>query len=647
VINRYRFFLWTGIAPLLALAPVFFLQSTAGAVSPPAVSSALATPSTVTAGDPSTISWTVTNGAPLTYNTVHLYAPGGNQLPQSDCTSTTQVSGTSTDGDYESDCTIPDGLANGVYTTAIQVDDNLGNIINPSGPSITVTGSTVEAPPDVTTSLATPSTVVIGNPSTISWTVTNGAPLTYNSVHLYEPGGNQLPLSDCTGTTQVSGTSTDGNYQSDCTIPDGLDSGVYTTMIQVDDSLGNIIDPAGPSITVTGGIVVAPPDVANSLATPSTVAPGEPSTITWTVTNGAPLTYNTVHLYVPGGNQLPQSDCTNTTQTSGTSTDGNYQSICTIPAGLGDGVYTTLIQVDDNLGNVINPIGPSITVTSGSPSPLAPTPAPPTPSSATPTHGYWLVGTDGGVFNFGAAAFLGSTGGVRLQRPVVDVTPMANRGGYWLVASDGGVFALGEAAFYGSLPGVGVSPAGSGLGHSLNAPIVGMVPAANGEGYFLLASDGGVFAFGSGATFEGSCPGIGGCVGSAVAVMPDASGNGYWVVTQSGHVYTFGGAPYYGAPGQTGSPVTSAVRTPDGGGYWILTANGAVHGYGDATNLGSPPSSNFNGLDPATAIFATSDGGGYWVSSVVGHVFNFGDAPSDGGVSSTHLNGLIVAGAGF
>src|SRR5665213_2798345 len=79
--NPYRLVLWTGIAPFLALAPVFFLESTADAVAPPVVSSALATPSTVTAGNPSTISWTVTNGAPLTYNQALIYEPGGNQLP--------------------------------------------------------------------------------------------------------------------------------------------------------------------------------------------------------------------------------------------------------------------------------------------------------------------------------------------------------------------------------------------------------------------------------------------------------------------------------------------------------------------------------------------------------------------------------------
>ena len=183
-------------------------------------------------------------------------------------------------------------------------------------------------------------------------------------------------------------------------------------------------------------------------------------------------------------------------------------------------------------------------------SPQTPSPAPSPPSPAPPPapHGYWLVGSDGGIFTFGSAQFYGSTGTLHLQRPVVGIVPTTDRAGYWLDASDGGIFAFGDAGFYGSIPGLGLSPAGSGRPRSLNAPIVGMVPSADGGGYFMVASDGGVFAFGD-AHFAGSCPGIGGCSGAAVAVMPDATGNGYWLVTQTGHVYTFGDAPYFGAPG--------------------------------------------------------------------------------------------------
>ena len=265
--------------------------------------------------------------------------------------------------------------------------------------------------------------------------------------------------------------------------------------------------------------------------------------------------------------------------------------------------------------------------------------------AASSSHGYWLVGSDGGIFSFGSAQFYGSTGSLKLQRPVVGIVPTKDDGGYWLDASDGGVFSYGDTQFYGSIPGLGLHPAGSGLPNSLNAPIVGMVPSNDDNGYFMVASDGGVFAFGD-AHFAGSCPGIGGCSGAAVAVMPDASGNGYWLVTQTGNIYTFGDAAYYGAPGNTGSPVTSAVRTPDGKGYWILTANGTVYNYGDAANDGDAAGA-FGGLNPASAIFTTSDGGGYWIASANGTVDNYGDAPNDGGMSGTHLNGSIIAATGF
>ena len=269
--------------------------------------------------------------------------------------------------------------------------------------------------------------------------------------------------------------------------------------------------------------------------------------------------------------------------------------------------------------------------------------APPPPPA--PTHGYWLVGSDGGIFSFGSAGFYGSMGGITLQRPVVGIVPTADRGGYWLDASDGGVFSFGDTQFYGSIPGLGLHPAGSGLPESLNAPIVGMVPSRDQAGYFMVASDGGVFAFGD-AKFAGSCPGIGGCSGAAVAVMPDASGNGYWLVTATGNLYTFGDAPSFGAPGRQASPITSAVATPDGKGYWILDGGGQVFAYGDAANLGSVTAGATGGFNPATAIFATSDGGGYWVTSALGKVFTFGNAPNDGDMSATHLNGPIIAASG-
>lgn len=64
--------------------------------------------------------------------------------------------------------------------------------------------------------------------------------------------------------------------------------------------------------------------------------------------------------------------------------------------------------------------------------------------------GYWMVSSDGGIFNFGDAKFFGSTGGTKLNRPIIAVIPTPTGKGYWLIADDGGVFSFGDAKFEGS-----------------------------------------------------------------------------------------------------------------------------------------------------------------------------------------------------
>jgi hypothetical protein len=71
--------------------------------------------------------------------------------------------------------------------------------------------------------------------------------------------------------------------------------------------------------------------------------------------------------------------------------------------------------------------------------------------ASTPTgNGYWLVARDGGIFTFGDAQFFGSTGDIRLNQPILGMTPTASNQGYWLVAKDGGIFCFGDATFMGS-----------------------------------------------------------------------------------------------------------------------------------------------------------------------------------------------------
>ena len=72
--------------------------------------------------------------------------------------------------------------------------------------------------------------------------------------------------------------------------------------------------------------------------------------------------------------------------------------------------------------------------------------------AATPDgKGYWLVASDGGIFNYGDAAVLRARpAACRLNKPIVGMAATPDGKGYWLVASDGGIFSYGDAKFYGS-----------------------------------------------------------------------------------------------------------------------------------------------------------------------------------------------------
>ncbi|MHB1762353.1 MAG: hypothetical protein ACYCS4_06355, partial [Acidimicrobiales bacterium] len=63
-----------------------------------------------------------------------------------------------------------------------------------------------------------------------------------------------------------------------------------------------------------------------------------------------------------------------------------------------------------------------------------------------------LVGSNGGVFSFGDAGFYGSLGTLQVtpSSPVVGMAATPDGRGYWLVGSDGGVFAF-DSKFYGSM----------------------------------------------------------------------------------------------------------------------------------------------------------------------------------------------------
>ncbi|MGH9089497.1 MAG: right-handed parallel beta-helix repeat-containing protein, partial [Acidimicrobiales bacterium] len=223
-----------------------------------------------------------------------------------------------------------------------------------------------------------------------------------------------------------------------------------------------------------------------------------------------------------------------------------------------------------------------------------------------PGTGYTQVAADGGVFAYGTAGYYGSMGGKTLNAPIVGVAGTQDQGGYWEAASDGGVFSFGDAHFEGSMGGKPLNAPIVGITSTPYVPGVGGATAKPGDlGYWLVAADGGVFSFGD-AGFYGS---MGGkplnspIVGMAVqpTLKPataggNAHGTGYWLVASDGGVFAFGGTAFVGSMGgkPLNAPIVGIAATPDGEGYWLTAADGGTFSYGDSTYHGSAANLRLN-----------------------------------------------------
>jgi hypothetical protein len=237
--------------------------------------------------------------------------------------------------------------------------------------------------------------------------------------------------------------------------------------------------------------------------------------------------------------------------------------------------------------------------------------------------GYWLVATDGGIFSFGDAPFYGSTGNIKLNRPVYGMASTPGGGGYWMVADDGGIFAFGDARFFGSTG-----------DRALAHPIIGMATTPTGGGYWLAGSGGETFAFGD-APDLGSQPAPSAPI---VGIAATWTGKGYWLVGQDGRVYARGDAPDLGSAAGPRHPVVGIAATPSGNGYWVATNGGQLFAFGDAPNLGSTPPP----AKPVVGIASSPTGQGYWMDASDGGIFAFGDAPFLGSTGAVKLNQPVV-----
>jgi hypothetical protein len=244
-----------------------------------------------------------------------------------------------------------------------------------------------------------------------------------------------------------------------------------------------------------------------------------------------------------------------------------------------------------------------------------------------PTQGYWLVARDGGIFSFGVAGFQGSTGGQRLNQPIVGMTAHPG-GGYWFVAADGGIFAFG-APFFGSMG-----------GQRLNQPIVGMASTPSGNGYWLVARDGGIFSYGD-AAFYGSTGGTR-LNQPIVGMSSTPSGRGYWLVARDGGIFSYGDASFFGSTGsqRLNQPIVGMAPTPSGNGYWFVASDGGVFTYGDAGFHGSAGGQALG--SPVVGISSAPNGGGYRLATANGVVLSYGAAEFDGALAGAPLNQPVV-----
>jgi hypothetical protein len=190
-----------------------------------------------------------------------------------------------------------------------------------------------------------------------------------------------------------------------------------------------------------------------------------------------------------------------------------------------------------------------------------------------------------------------------LNAPLVGVAALNNSQGYWLVAADGGVFAFGSANFFGSAATA-----------NLKAPIVGIAATPDDGGYYLVAADGGVFTFGD-AVFQGS---MGGRRLNApvVGIAVDPLTGGYRLTAADGGVFDFG-SPFLGSEAgqKLNGPVVGIATDLTTGGYWFGASDGGVFAFG------SPFYGSLAGIssEPIVAI-TSSPGENYWLVDQYGNI---------------------------
>jgi len=251
---------------------------------PPAITSFTATPTSIITGASSTLSWSTTNATSV------IISNGVGSQPVSGSVSVTPTLTTT-------------------YT------------LTATGPGGTITATatvTVNTPPAVTSFTASPTSIITGASSTLSWTTTNATSVIINN------GVGSQPVS---GSVSVSPTLTT----------------TYT------------LTATGPGGTITANVTVTvntPPAITSFTASPTSIIAGASSTLSWSTTNATSVTISN------GVGTQPVSGSVSVTPTSTTT----YTLTATGPGGSTTATATVTVSAAAPVISSFNASPPTINV---------------------------------------------------------------------------------------------------------------------------------------------------------------------------------------------------------------------------------------------------------------------------------------------
>jgi hypothetical protein len=242
------------------------LDSTRGSVSVsggsddvtgPAITSVTASPSTVSPGQILTISIDVNDPSGINYVGFSFSRDG---VQRDFCGQSTQLtSGTSTNGTWTYVCTVPALVLNGDYVITPYAQDLFGSYTNTNGGtldstrgSVSVSGGSDDVTgPAITSVTASPSTVSPGQILTISIDVNDPSGINYVGFSFSRDG---VQRDFCGQSTQLtSGTSTNGTWTYECTVPANTVIGEYVVTPYAKDNFGNYTNTNGGTLSPTRG----------------------------------------------------------------------------------------------------------------------------------------------------------------------------------------------------------------------------------------------------------------------------------------------------------------------------------------------------------------------------------------------------------